>query len=74
MKPKNLQKKLSINKKTIANLNQKDLNTARGGRKPTFDIDTCITTIVQTCGPNCNTVDTCQFCLSKETEWNTCTC
>jgi len=39
MKTKELKKKLLLNKETIANLNEKDLNSLKGGVLPTYRPD-----------------------------------
>lgn len=60
MKPKKISKKLELNKKTIANLNQENLGSARGGYTPTIlwpeckrSDYTCQTYMCNTCQTNC---------------------
>jgi hypothetical protein len=51
MKTKNFEKKLTLNKKTIANLNRGQLAQARGGGETTscYTCDTCLTYCSCTC-------------------------
>lgn len=58
MKPK----KLSLNKKTISNLNFDQLGRIVGG----ID-DTRICPFTETCGPTCETCVTCNSCVSCAT-------
>jgi len=61
---KNLQKKLSFNKKTICNLNEQIMNQAKGGRVPSYypgcpTVLTCDTCYPETCGCGGDTYETC---------------
>jgi hypothetical protein len=55
MKPKKIEKKLFLNKKTIAHLNNGQLGKAKGGGDTT-SCDTC-----ETCQTNCSC--TCETCV-----------
>jgi hypothetical protein len=54
MKPTNISKKLKLNKNTIANMINADMNKVRGGLPPTYGVNSCITI--------CHTVDG-HFCI-----------
>lgn len=57
MKKKNLNQKLQLNKETIANLNNNEMNNVKGGT--ITQVETCgWKTECRTCNPTCN--DTCQ--------------
>ncbi len=49
MKTKSLNKKLALNKKTVANLEKKEMSTAKGGWGYTFHPDVCINTEGRMC-------------------------
>jgi len=49
MKTKKIDKKLSLNKKTVADLNGKEMNDAFGGISGPR---ACFTIVIITCGPN----------------------
>jgi hypothetical protein len=53
MKPKKLNKKLTFNKSTIANLNSKELKNAYGGMTPTCKIWECSYSFCNTCVKTC---------------------
>ncbi len=62
MKPKKFNKKLSLNKKTIANLSHGQLGNMRGGFTPILCTgETCRITLCATC-ETCDTCDTCDTC------------
>lgn len=65
MKTKQLERKLTLSKKTIANLIDKEMNVIYGGESevpcPTFVLSVChtkcvITCITPTCSPTCPNV------------------
>ncbi len=69
MKTKKLNKKLSLNKKTVSNLNHNELKLARGGVLTTDWRDTCAQTCENTCDCEtnyafCNITDTCDGTIS----------
>jgi hypothetical protein len=51
MKTKKVERKLTLNKKTIARLNQEELNNFKGGVTETRDLTKCISCTV--CFTNC---------------------
>ena len=54
MKKKKFNKKLSLNKESIANLNSSELDNVKGGHN---------LTVYNSCNPNCNTNNTiCRTC------------
>jgi hypothetical protein len=55
MKKSNFNKKLPLNKRTIANLNVRELHKARGGATETTCFETCPETCDDTC--ECQTND-----------------
>ncbi len=61
MRTKKIDKKLSLNKKTIAVLNNGELSVAKGGGTDflTYRLKDCRTVNY------CNTVDSCIWCLMK---------
>ena len=75
MKPKNLKKKLVINKKTITNLSPEGMEQVKGGLPRTYSCYTqCIDdkiceelTFFETVVPNCNTYEF--MCVSDSCSW-----
>lgn len=62
MKPKKFSKKLLLNRATISNLNNNDLQNAKGGIGPTYPITVCHKTCwLNPCDPNTLYPATC-FC------------
>lgn len=55
MKKKRFQKKLSLNKETVSNLNQQEMKDSRAGEDKTRLIPSCETVLQFCCetGPNC---------------------
>ncbi len=65
MKKKQLKKKLALNKKTISDLNTREMRTLRGGEWTRL-------TCYYTC-KDCDTqMETCWICPALQTEYETC--
>lgn len=77
MKTKKFNKKLSLNKKTIANLVNKELNDVRGGISEGTDCGFCNTEGIA-CRPTTQCtggcVETDFTCPASCDTWDTCTC
>jgi len=54
---KTFHRKLALNKKTVANLHNKELDTVKGGTLITIPISICGFCTGETCGPCAYTVD-----------------
>jgi hypothetical protein len=74
MKSKKFQKKLSLNKKTVADLNPGAMNGVRGGGTVTSVNVVCIpTALVCTVTCTCPTINTCEtYCGTCATNCGTC--
>jgi natural product precursor len=63
MKTKQFSKKLSLHKKTVANLNAKDMNEVKGGS--IYSDCTCNPETVMSCNTRCFVPETLCVCVTK---------